>query len=407
MLIFWIIVALFIGLALVFVATPLLRKNAPALTEAQSEQNALNIAIYKERLADLKSEKLSPEEYAQAKIALDKSLLQELSENALENKAEAIQGRWAGFLVLLLVPALAISLYLWQGSPELLNPNHAQAIQNTGEMPVDLEEAVKNLAARLKENPNDLMGWHMLARSYVVLERYSDAATAYKSALSAGGDQVPDILAEYAETLAALNGNQFAGESTILLDTALKLEPSHQKTLWLLGIAATQKKDYNRAVGYWQQLLAQFPLEDVQARELLQSHIADAQELAKTSETESPSEIVKTKQIQVTVHLSPTLQNHIKSGDVVFVYAVTQESKKPLMAIKKPASELPFTVILDEGVAITNSVKLSDFQEVTVFASVSHNDSPMLQTGDLQGKIVVAIEDKPLNVEIVIDQIIP
>jgi len=405
MLIFWIIAIVLTGLALLFVVPPLLKKNSPAITTAQSEQNALNISIYKERLAELETENLSAEERAQAKLALDRNLLQEISENTSENKV--LQGRWAGSVVLLALPVLAISLYLWLGSSELLNPHQAQVAQNTGEMPVNLEESVANLATRLKENPDDLMGWHTLARSYVVLERYSDAATAYKSALSAGGDQVPNILVEFAETLAALNENQFAGQATVLLDTALKLEPTHQKTLWLLGIAATQKNDYNIAVGYWQQLLALFPLEDVQARELLQNHIANAQKLAQSSTTESPSESVETQQIQVTVQLSPTLQDQVKSGDIVFVYATAQESKQPLMALKKPANELPFTVVLDERVAIADSVKLSDFQEITLFARVSHSGSPIPQSGDLQGHKAVAIVDKQPEVEIVIDKVIP
>jgi len=304
------------------------------------------------------------------------------------------------------LPIAAVSLYLWLGSPELLNPNRMQVPENTGEMPANLEEAVANLSARLQENPDDLIGWHTLARTYVVLEEHGKAAEAYKSALSAGGEQVPDILAEYAETLAHLNQNLFEGQPALLLEKALKLEPQHQKTLWLSGIAAIQKKDYNSAIDYWQRLLARFPLEDVRARELLQNHIADAQRLAETSETES-SDSEKTQSIQVTVQLLPALKDQIKSADSVFVYAVAQESKQLLMAVKKPASALPFTAVLDDSVAVNDTVKLSDFQSVTVFARLSHSDSPIPQSGDLQGQAVVAIENKQPEVEIVIDQMIP
>src|SRR5437763_15444940 len=56
---------------------------------------------------------------------------------------------------------------------------------------------VDKLAARLKQNPNDPQGWTMLARSYMMLERFSDAASAYEklTALSAND---ADALADYA-----------------------------------------------------------------------------------------------------------------------------------------------------------------------------------------------------------------
>jgi cytochrome c-type biogenesis protein CcmH len=43
-------------------------------------------------------------------------------------------------------------------------------------------QMVDNLAARLKENGNDLGGWMRLVRSYVILGRHADAVTALASA---------------------------------------------------------------------------------------------------------------------------------------------------------------------------------------------------------------------------------
>jgi cytochrome c-type biogenesis protein CcmH len=72
---FWIIATLLILLAFAFVIPPLLRK---AFTPSEIDQTKMNLAIYKERLAELTQENLSSEQFAQAKQELDKILAQDL-----------------------------------------------------------------------------------------------------------------------------------------------------------------------------------------------------------------------------------------------------------------------------------------------------------------------------------------
>ena len=102
-----------------------------------------------------------------------------------------------------------------------------------------IEAMVEKLAARLKEQPNDVEGWTMLGRSYAVLGRHEQASAAFKKALELKPDD-PALLTDYADTLAASNGGNLEGEPSRLLTRALRHDPNNQKALSLAGICGVQ-----------------------------------------------------------------------------------------------------------------------------------------------------------------------
>jgi cytochrome c-type biogenesis protein CcmH len=117
---------------------------------------------------------------------------------------------------------------------------------------------IQKLADRLKQNPNDVQGWTMLARSYMMQEHFSDAAAAYEK-LTALNANDADAWADYAEALALANDQNLAGKPTEAVNRALKIDPKNQKALDLAGSAAFQARDYQKAIDYWQQLLKLLP----------------------------------------------------------------------------------------------------------------------------------------------------
>ena len=137
---------------------------------------------------------------------------------------------------------------------------------------------IQKLADRLKDNPNDVQGWTMLARSYMMQERFSEAASAYEklTALSAND---ADAWSDYAESLALANGQDLSGKPTDAINHALKIDPKHQKSLALAGSAAFQAKDYKKAMDYWQQLLKLLP-PGSQELQIITEQISKAKELA-------------------------------------------------------------------------------------------------------------------------------
>jgi cytochrome c-type biogenesis protein CcmH len=118
----------------------------------------------------------------------------------------------------------------------------------------------------------------MLGRSYMMQERFSDAAAAYEklTALSAND---ADAWADYAEAQALANGQNLAGKPTEALNRALKLDPKNQKALALAGSAAFQQKDYQKAMEHWQQLLKLLPAGS-QELQIITEQISKAKELA-------------------------------------------------------------------------------------------------------------------------------
>ncbi|BAP57549.1 TPR repeat containing protein [Thioploca ingrica] len=421
MLEFWLIATGLMVLALAFVIPPLLRKNLP-LTEI--DRNTINIAIYKERLAELTQENLTPEQYTQAQQELDKTLLQECqADRPLIQQSRAI---WTAIVIAISIPALAVGSYWKLGAPQLLvaetpvtDPTHSKE----GHLPANFDDMVNKLAARLQQQPDDAKGWYMLARSYSTLKRYQEAAQAYNQVLTRVGEKDPQLLTDFAEALALANEGKLTGQPTILLTAALELDPNHQQALWLAGFAAAQKQDYLAAIDYWQRFLKQLPADEVEARQALEKQIADARQLAQTQDEESSPSTTTTPaatlssnsatattatQIKVEVRLDPTLQAQVKPTDTVFIYArASQGPPMPLAIVKKSASELPTQVTLDDSMAMVPAMKLSNFQEITVLARISSSGLATPQPGDLQGQVSQVNVAKPNKVEIVINEIVP
>ena len=114
----------------------------------------------------------------------------------------------------------------------------------------------------------------MLGRSYMVLERFSDAASAYARATTLNGKDA-NLWADYAEALALANGERLAGKPTEAINRALQLEPKNEKALALAGSAAFEAEDYQKAIEYWQKLPA-----GSETQKAVANQLARAKELA-------------------------------------------------------------------------------------------------------------------------------
>ncbi len=411
MLNFWIIAASLIGLALTFVIPPLLKKTT---TTTHVERNALNIAIYQERLAELAQENLTPPQLAQAKLELEKTLSQELEEQA---KLRQPTAHWISIIfIVVLIPLISIGGYLRLGQPQLIE---TKAIDTaTDSQQASIEMMVTKLQERLAKNPDNLTDWDMLARTLTVLERFSEANDAFIKALTLGGDTDPEILISFAESLGKANAGELIGLPSLLLDKALQLEPDNQKALWIYGFAAMQTQQYLLAAQRWQRLLAQIPAEETNARQTLTSAIAEAQQLAQTpamtdamaeaSTSTSTTMTEQITQIQVNVTLDTRLQAKLQPTDTVFIYAkAMQGPPMPLAVVKKLASELPLTVTLDDSMAMTPEMKLSSFKQVIVAARISRSGSAMTESGDLLGQIDAIDLEQTAAINITIDRVVP
>ncbi|HMH42363.1 MAG TPA: c-type cytochrome biogenesis protein CcmI [Pyrinomonadaceae bacterium] len=287
MLTFWIIAALFMLLAFWFILPALL--NRPGADE-DVERREANVLVYKDQNreldADLKNGLIGEEQYQVEKAELERRLLDEVAIKSTATTAAKQKGTNSfAYGVAVFIPIGAIALYLVIGNPKGIDPSaNPQAISATapdqrGPMsPQQIAANVDKLAERLKQNPNDAQGWTMLARSYMMQERFADAASAYERLTALNGNDA-DAWADYAEALALANGQNLAGKPAEAIDRALKIDPKNQKALDLAGSAAFQANDYQKAIEYWQKLLASLPAgsEELQT---ITGQISKAKELA-------------------------------------------------------------------------------------------------------------------------------
>lgn len=396
MLIFWISAAILILLALAFVIPPLLKKTAKS---SAIDNDSLNVAIYKQRIAELEQENLTSEQFTQAKQELEKSLTEDLDDNTSSAVPKA-RARWAAaIMVILAIPALAIGVYWEVGSQNFLTEKPKTATTTTP--PHSVNQMLEGLLARLEKDPNDKKGWYMLARSYSYMKQYDKAAQAYNKLLGLVGDKDPLVLTELARVLTLGNNGQFVGQPQILLKLALEANPNYQEALWLSGLAAAQNKKYEAAIAHWQKFLQQIPAGKTKARQMLEQHIAEARH-----QLGEPT-VVK-QQLIVHVSLDPSLQAKVQANDTLFIYArAVTGSAMPLAIVRKKASELPTEVILDDSTAMMPAMKLSNFKEVKVLARISHSGSAKLESGDLQGEVSPVALDTKEPIKIIINTVVP
>ena len=149
-----------------------------------------------------------------------------------------------------------------------------------GMTPEKINQMVDRLAARLKDNPDDLAGWARLARAYKVQGRLDDAANAYaKTGKLLETDA--DLLTQYADLLAT-RANSLQGKPTELINKALGIAPKHPMALMMAGQAAYQIGNYPMAIAHWQNALTVLPTNSPDI-EPIKAEIADAKLKMKSS----------------------------------------------------------------------------------------------------------------------------
>jgi cytochrome c-type biogenesis protein CcmH len=416
MILFSVVAALLVAAALLFIVPPLWRRR-----DGRSVQrDRSNLEIYKDQLreleADLANGVLSREQFEQGRVELERRLLEDVNPgvNTATVADDRGEGRGAAVTVILLIPLLAVFLYLIKGNPAALSPEKITVAQQSGNGPAhavtaeQINAMVEGLAQRLQSNPQDPEGWRMLGRSYVALGRYPEAVSALEKAVSMLPDD-PDLLADYADALAMTSGQTLEGKPMELVQRALKLNPNHEKALWLAGTGAYNRHDYRGAAAYWERLLQQLTPNSKEAQQV-QNIIAEANDLAEgrmPSPAAQEAAVPAEAKLDGTVSLSPDLQAKAAPDDTLYVFAkAAQGPPMPLATFRARVKDLPMKFNLDDSMAPTPMAKLSDFSSVIVGARISKSGDPMPHSGDLQGMTqVVQVGSSGLQVKI--DSVVP
>lgn len=428
MTVFWSLAAIMMMAALLFILPPMLRNRELPATSGDEINTEVIKAQLAELEADLAAGKLDQAQYAAARADLEQELLYDLAAGGPALRAPR-SGRWATLLIVPALPLCAVLLYQMLGSVEIIDvlqqarmsqPPAAQqaqtAQQQPGQQQHSLDEMVARLAARMQQQPDDLKGWVMLARSYTILKRYPEAVSAYENVLRLGGENAA-VLTDYADTLVMATGGTFSDKAGALLTRALELDSNNVKGLWLAGHWKLGNKEYQEALDYWQRAAVQLPPGGEDAKVIAQQ-ISNVQGLLGITAETAPAVAVAPANagdatatttgsgaaLSVHVALAPDLAAAAAPDDTVFIFArATQGPKMPLAIARKQVRDLPVTVTLDDSQAMMPAMKLSNFEQVVVGARISKSGNAIAQSGDLQGsRSPVSTADKE-TIEISID----
>lgn len=407
MIAFWASVALLLAGALLFVLPPLLR---PATSHRAAGESPM--AAYRDQRAQLDAElaagTLTPEQHAQGVAELQARVIDEVGEVTDETPVQdAPQSKAFIGAVAALIPVGALALYAALGSPSALNPD-AQ-VAGGGDAPhamsqEQMESMVQALADKLQKNPNDANGWHMLARSYVVFQRLPEAAQAYDRAYKLNPTD-PNMLADYADVLAMVNGRSLEGRPEELVKEALKLDPQHQKSLSLVGTAAFNRGDFAGAANWWTKLLGTVPAGSPQAQSVQANidqalaegarsgkmvpptaSVAAAPSDNKGAAPAAPAAASANAVVEGSVNVADAVKGSIPPGATLFVYARPADgSRMPIAIVRAPADKFPVTFKLDDSSAMSPESRISLQQQVQLVARISKTGNAMPQPGDLTG----------------------
>lgn len=384
---------------LAFLLPPLLRGSARQSNAAMSDE--ANLTVLRDQMRELEEDRdrglISDASFTHARNELRQRVNDEVREDA---QVTASSGRWGAPLIACMVPISTMLLYVVLGTPAAFITANTEA-----HSPQSMEDAVQNLAKKLESQPDNVEGWHILARSYNALERYDDALKAYAQ-LARLLPADADVLTDYADTLAMVKNRSLQGEPEKLIQRALAIDPVNVKAIALAGTAAFERKDYSGAIAHWEKMLTLVPPESELATSTAGSireakHMLDpttaAEETARNhSADNTPASIAGI------VELDSALRARVADTDTVFVFARAVDGPAaPIAVFRATAKELPLKFTLDDRTLMIRSRRLSDYKEVIVGARISKSGDALSSPDTLagtSGRVAVGATDIKIRI---------
>ncbi|MGP4118206.1 c-type cytochrome biogenesis protein CcmI [Psychrobacter aquimaris] len=415
-------VGLFIALSLlialilaVITILPWLRASRAPEKPVDNQLLDINLAVFRERLAELKTDKdsgtIDDSHYQNQKLELERQLL-DAQREVTPMVAPGIKSR---LIIIVWVPVLAAMAYLmvsdrtpvfelWAAEDKVgqvaddlltgkIDQPPAWAIENGQQ----LISAMQTNVYRHADDPNR---WMRLSELFLSLEATDSALEALSRAYRLSPDN-EEIATTYAQISFFANKGQLDANSRRVLQDVLAKNPEHEGAQMLMAMGEARSSNFDQAQGWIKRLrdsIASKPGDHTNALASLDELSANV-----TAQQQQASE-----GIDVTVRVNASLLPLVKADDVLFV-AIRDVNGGPPYAAKR----LPISVI-KQGEA---SISLSDLDammpertlkaaradkvQLAVIARISHSGTAMAESGDLSGNpVVISADQNQANVEI-------
>ncbi|MBW7470329.1 c-type cytochrome biogenesis protein CcmI [Marinobacter sp. M216] len=410
---FWIAATVLIILALAFVLYPVLFHSSGARERADLRNQ--NLLAYRSRMKELEAEYeagiLEEENYRLLKEELAGAMLDDVPDTAQPSRL--VSGRKSamavGLVAILVLPAATFLLYQEWGAMDRVE--QFITMQEMGDTDAARQTRMNELAGQLREkleaSPENSDGWAMLGQSYMRLERYEDAAWAFRrladSVEEDGARAVALGLA--AQALFYRSQGAMTEEVTAAIEAARALNPDEVNALGLLGIHAFSQQDYREAIRYWERIGTVAP--DHPQLASIQGGIREAYNRLGEEPPAMNQMAADGPAVTVRVALADAFRDQVPADTTLFVFArrVDGAGGPPLAITRLTAGALPAEVRLDDSKSMSPEAKISGADEVMVTARLSRSGNAIAQAGDWQGSLEAPVavgSDAP--VELVIDK---
>lgn len=316
-------------------------------------------------------------------------------------------------VVIVFTIGLSAGLYNQIGSPDV-----PSAGSQSGELP-DMNVVMESLRTRLADNPDDLNGWKMLARSQMTLQRFRDAVTSYERVMELEEGRNAQTLVDLALALLSRDGTPIEGRTAALIESALALEPNNPAALFYSGVASANRGDTDLAASRWEVLLGLNPPPEIRSvleqrvaewrgvpMESFEQPVAEDHPVAAPVEPEVP-DADPGAVVTARVALSDDAMSKLKADANVFIIARDPKQPSPPIAVDRVRlSELPAVISLGDAQSMVAGRALSGFDEFELLARVSLSGGPAAASGDWFGTLIVRPADTR-SVFLAIDQQVP
>jgi cytochrome c-type biogenesis protein CcmH len=387
----------------IFVAVCLLLSAAAAVVlvlalrragAAEPDRARLNVAIFRERRAELDAERdagrIDAAQHAELVAELESLLVGDVADApavAVGSAGPARSLSIVAMLLFLLVPVASLLVYAATGFGSevrdwlalqskrdqvsaLAQPLSAKDAEAVG---VSMADAVTLTQASLLRRPADAEAWFRLGVAWLELQSPAQGLEALRTANRLAPDNI-DMAMALARVELALNQNRLTDSTRALLDSVLRREPQHQGVLMVYGMAEFESGEFAAAAAHWQRLLAQLDPQSSGAALLRKSiEKAEANAAAKAAGGVLPVRVVLAG---------------IPGGfpETAALFVVVRQAGGPPMpvAAKKLPAKFPLEVTLSDADQMMPGAPLAARGALEVQARVSIAGAATPASGDLE-----------------------
>lgn len=122
----------------------------------------------------------------------------------------------------------------------------------------DVNSAIAELEAKLKDNPNDAQGWQMLGWALMQTQKFAEAAQAYARATQIDPKKA-DYWSSLGEARVLAGPGDVPADAKSAFDKAVALDPKDPRARYFIAVAQDIAGDHKGAIDGWLALLADTP----------------------------------------------------------------------------------------------------------------------------------------------------